>query len=215
MWAASDGDVEVRFVGRGEDGTREEILARVVPHRPAVAALRQVHSARAVAVAGPGFHGEADGLHTGEAGLALSVITADCVPVVVAGPGGLAAIHAGWRGIAAGVVAAGLAGFAPEELAAAQAWIGPAIGPCCYEVGDEVAEAVAGASSPGVVSPGPRGRPHLDLRAAVAHQLAASGVPRVTLVGPCTRCEPELLWSYRRDGKAAGRNVAFVCRRGG
>lgn len=215
VWAATDGDVEVRFVGRGEDGTREEILARVVPHRPEVAALRQVHSARAVAVAGPGFHGEADALHTTAPDLALSVITADCVPVVVATGDRLAAIHAGWRGIAAGVVKAGLASFAPGEVAGARAWIGPAIGACCYEVGPEVAAAVAEASSPAAVREGPRDRPHLDLRAAVARQLAAAGVPRVDLVGPCTRCEPDLLWSYRRDGKAAGRNVAFVWRRRG
>src|SRR5687768_17260402 len=111
LWRDSRDGVEVRFVGRGEDGTRDEIFARIEPHRPPLAALRQVHSARAVEVTGPGFHGEADALQTTCGDLALSVITADCVPVLVAGATQLAAIHAGWRGIAGGVVAAGLGRF--------------------------------------------------------------------------------------------------------
>jgi YfiH family protein len=203
----------VRFVGRGNDGTREEVLARVEPHRPGLAALRQVHSARAVEADEEGFLGEADALHTTRKGLALSVITADCVPIVVAGPRRLAAIHAGWRGIADGVVTAGLAAFEPDERAAARAWIGPAIGPCCYEVGPDVAAAIAAASHDGVVSDGPRGRPHLDIRAAVVRQLEAAGVADLTVVGPCTRCHADVLWSYRREGKMAGRNIGYVWRR--
>jgi YfiH family protein len=215
VWADRHGDVEVRFVGRGEGGSREEILARVEASPPPLAALRQVHSDLAVEVDGPGFHGEADALHTARAGLGLSVITADCVPVLVAGRRRLVAIHAGWRGLASGVVPAGLALLDAEERAGARAWIGPAIGPCCYEVGDDVADAVAAASGREVVSPGTRGRPHLDVRRAAAIQLAGAGIGEVGTVGPCTRCHPDLLWSYRRDGKLAGRNVAYVWRNAG
>ena len=213
LWRDRHGDVEVRFVGRGAGGSREDILARVEGSPPEVAALRQVHSATAVAVDSPGFHGDGDALSTGRPGLALSVITADCVPVLVAGASRIVAIHAGWRGIAGGVVAAGLAQLPAAEVSGARAWVGPAIGPCCYEVGDDVAAAVAGASVPAVVSAGPRGKPHLDVRRAVVEQLRGAGVADVATFGPCTRCEPALLWSYRRDGKAAGRNIAYVWRR--
>lgn len=213
VWRASAGDVEVRFVGRGADGSREEILGRVEPAPPAVAALRQVHSAHAVPAAGPGFHGEGDALLTGRRGLALSVITADCVPVLLAVGESLVAIHAGWRGAAAGVVFAALAGFSRTELAEARAWVGPAIGPCCYEVDADVAARVAAAAKEAsVVSEGPRGKPHLDVRGAVVAQLGAAGVGSVEVFGPCTRCHPELLWSYRREGKGAGRNIAYVWR---
>jgi YfiH family protein len=140
------------------------------------------------------------------------VITADCVPVLVATHEAIAAIHAGWRGLAGGVIPAALRAL-PGVGAGARAWLGPAIGPCCYEVGDEVATQVAAASDCEVVIPGPRGRPHVDVRRAAALQLAASGIDDVRMLGPCTRCHPELAWSYRRDGQAAGRNIAYVWRR--
>lgn len=208
VWSDREGGVEVRFVGRGPDASRRRIL-RAAAGRPLdLAWLEQVHSAR-VREARPGPCGRGDALVTRRTGLALAVAAADCVPVVVAGPGRLAAIHAGWRGIADGVVARAveLLGGEASELAA---WIGPAIGPCCYEVGDDVAARVADASDLGVVHPGTRDRPHLDLGAAVESQLRAAGVARVSAVRYCTRCESERLWSYRREGPAAGRNVSFV-----
>ena len=91
-------------------------------------------------------------------------MTADCVPVLVAGPEGLAAIHAGWRGIVGGIIPATLARMKGEP-AEWTAWVGPAIGACCYEVGDDVARQVVGASGPEVAIPGPAGKPHLDLPA--------------------------------------------------
>lgn len=215
VWAASWEGVEVRFVGRGADGTRAEILGRVEEVAPAVAQAKQVHSDR-VLPGREGFCGEGDALWTGEAGLALSVITADCVPVLLAARGGgrIAAVHAGWRGIEAGVVARALEALAapPEEVAA---WIGPSIGVCCYEVGEEVAERVAAASDPSVVAPGgriPGGRPHVDLAGAVRRQLVGAGLPEPRTVVRCTRCDAAALWSYRREGKGAGRNVAFIWR---
>jgi hypothetical protein len=216
LWSDRAAGVEVRFAGRGAERSREETLAAVEPAAPPVAALRQVHSARVVGVDAGGFAGEGDGLVTARPGLALSVITADCVPVLIAAPGAVAAAHAGWRGIAGGVVAAALrrlrdlAGEARGGSGPAVAWIGPTIGPCCYEVGPEVAAPVEASSGEEVARPGPRGRPHLDLRRAVELQLRRDGVADVRLVGPCTRCHPELLWSYRRDGSKAGRNVAFI-----
>ena len=225
--AADDraGDVEVRFVGRGEERSREATLQEVEPDAPPVAALKQVHSARVVEVEAGGSHGEGDALVTARRDLALSVITADCVPVLLASRDRVAAVHAGWRGFVAGVVPAALARLRESgerggndvsdgRDARVVAWIGPAIGGCCYEVGEEVAAPVVAASAPEVVTPGPRGRPHLDLARAVELQLRHAGVDDVRRFGPCTRCSAELLWSYRREGKRAGRNIAYIWRRG-
>jgi len=213
VWTARLGDVEVRFTGRGPGDDREEILRAIVPEvpdAPPLAWARQVHSALALP-ARPGSCGEGDALYAGEPGLALSVVTADCVPVLIAGPQGIAAVHAGWRGIAGGVIPATLEKMTgdPGERTA---WIGPAIGPCCYEVGEDVAGQVVAASAPEVAHPGPRGRPHLDLQAAARLQLERGGVGQVLVLAHCTRCEEEKLWSYRREGKAAGRNLAFIWR---
>lgn len=212
VWRARRGDVEVRFTGRGDLGPeieRAEVLRRIEPEAPPVAWAKQIHSAR-VLPAQTGACGEGDALFADSPGLALSVITADCVPIVLAGPRGLAAIHAGWRGIVGGVV--------PATLEAAgggsgwSAWIGPAIGPCCYEVGEDVAEQVVAVSGPEVAIPGPAGKPHLDLVAAVRRQLSAAGVEEIHSVADCTRCDSERLYSYRREGKGAGRNMAFIWR---
>jgi hypothetical protein len=214
VWAASWRGVEVRFVGRGAGGTRTAILARVEGRALPVAQAKQVHSDR-VLPGRAGYCGRGDGLWTDRPGLALSVITADCVPVLLAGGGRIGAVHAGWRGVAAGVVERAVAalGADPGEIAA---WIGPAIGVCCYEVLEEVAAAVAGASAAGVVAPGAGsdGRPHLDLAGAVRLQLVRAGVPEPRVVLRCTRCDPERLWSYRREGQGVGRNVAYVWRTG-
>ncbi|MBV8200488.1 MAG: polyphenol oxidase family protein, partial [Acidobacteria bacterium] len=112
-------------------------------------------------------------------------------------------------GIAAGVVGATVEAMG-EAPAAIQAWIGPAIGPCCYETGPDVAAQVAAASDPAIVTAGPAGRPHLDLQLAVRRQLQAAGLQQIQVLPLCTRCEKEILHSYRRDGKAAGRNHAFI-----
>lgn len=211
VWRDRRGPVEVVFTGRGSGGEREEVLRRIEPAAPPVAWAKQIHSATALP-AHPGLCGEGDALFSPEPGLVLSVVTADCVPVLLAGPKGLAAVHAGWRGIAAGVVPAAIEAAVerPEEWTA---WIGPAVGACCYEVGEDVATRVAEASHPGVVTSGPGERPHLDLQAAVRHQLESAGIGEIIAVSHCTRCDAERLWSYRREGKAAGRNLAFIWRR--
>jgi len=213
-WSGSWGEIEVRFTGQGPREEREEVLRRIedgAVEAPPVAWLKQIHSN--VALAGSaGNCGEGDGLFTDRAGLALAVATADCVPVLVAGSDGrIAAIHAGWRGLVNGVIATTLRAMSEGDPGGGlRAWIGPAIGPCCYEVGDEVAEAVVAASGPEVARPGPSGKPHLDLVAAARIQLARASCETVP---HCTRCESERLWSYRRLGKGAGRNLAFIWRR--
>jgi polyphenol oxidase len=210
VWKASLGDVEIRFTGRGPANEREEVLRAIEPEAPPLAWAKQIHSTIALP-ARPGRCGEGDALFTDEPGLTLSVITADCVPVLVAGPEGLAAIHAGWRGIVGGVIPAALEKMkgSPEDRTA---WVGPAIGACCYEVGEDVAESVAAASSPGIATPGPSGKPHLDLPEAARLQLEKAGVGQVIVLPRCTRCDAEKLWSYRREGKGAGRDMGFIWR---
>jgi len=213
IWEDRRGEVEVRFVGRGPAGGRDEVLARIGETNLPVAWAKQIHSATILPAAAPGECGEGDALTTGHPGLALAVVTADCVPVLLAGPpedGRIAAVHAGWRGIAAGVIPATLAALG--NPAAWTAWIGPAIGPCCYEVGEDVAAQIVAASTPEAVVRHPGGRPHLDLLRAATHQLRAAGVADVTALALCTRCETERLSSYRREGKGGGRNLAFIWR---
>ncbi len=122
----------------------------------------------------PGRNGPGDALTTKWPRLALTVVTADCVPVLMAGGGRIAAVHAGWRGLAESILPAAIGRFEsdPEAIVAL---VGPAIGPCCYEVGPEVAEKVCAASAGDVMRDGPRGRPHLDLAAAAKTQPGKRG----------------------------------------
>jgi hypothetical protein len=220
--AGETGGPELRFVGR--DATRPGRPARRPPAAEVlravggdaapqlVAGLRQVHSPRVLEARHGGVRGEGDALITRRAGLALCVVTADCVPVLIAAGDWIAAVHAGWRGLVGGVIGAAvdrLVEAGAGEPASWRGWIGPAIGECCYEVGPEVAERVAAASSPRVVVPVAGANPRLDLVAAAAHQLAAAGVPHAWLLR-CTRCDDASLWSYRRHGAAAGRNLSFI-----
>jgi len=221
-WTGAARGAAVVFAGRGTGGSREEVLARIAGRQRRVAWAHQIHSAR-VLKALPGECGECgegdalvsgggDGGNGGDGGdVALSIVTADCVPVLLAGPRGIGAAHAGWRGIAAGVVGATVAAMA-ETPASLIAWIGPAIGSCCYETGEDVAAQVAAASDPSIITPGPSGRPHLDLQQAVRLQLQAAGLHQIQVLPLCTRCASSILHSYRREGKAAGRNHAFIWR---
>jgi YfiH family protein len=142
---------------------------------------------------------EVDGHVTASSGLAPLVLVADCLPVALAGLGGVAMLHCGWRGLAAGIVAHGA-----ELVGAEAAAIGPGIGRCCYEVGDEVLERFA-ALGDGIAD----GR-MLDLTEVVRRQLRAAGVQRIESAGLCTSCEPELFFSHRRDGEHSGRQGGLV-----
>ncbi|MGI8422003.1 MAG: polyphenol oxidase family protein [Gaiellaceae bacterium] len=142
-------------------------------------------------------HPQADGLWTAEPGLALLQLTADCVPIALVRLDGetpaVAVLHAGWRGLAGGVVARGVEALGSGRLAAC---VGPAIGPCCYEVGDEV----AGHFDPALM----RGR-NLDLWVASEQALVAAGVEEVERVDLCTACHSELFFSHWRDAGVTGR----------
>jgi YfiH family protein len=142
---------------------------------------------------------EVDGHVVSAPGTAALVFTADCLPVALAGPGGVAMLHCGWRGLAAGIVAAGA-----EAVGATDAAIGPGVGPCCYEVGDEVLDAFADLAE-GVAA----GR-MLDLPEVARRLLLAAGVERIEPAGLCTSCEPALFFSHRRDAGRSGRQAGLV-----
>ena len=156
-------------------------------------------------------------------GHAVAVRVADCVPVLLADPrtGRVAAVHAGWRGVVADVIGVavrhlGKGGGEARELLAA---IGPCIGPCCFEVGVDVGETIARATTPSAIArrDDARAKVFVDLRAAVRAQLLALGlegtaiddVPDRTSAG-CTRCAAQTFYSYRRDGDASGRLIAVI-----
>ncbi len=169
---------------------------------------RQVHSAT-VRRATAGERGApGDGLWTDEPGVPLLALTADCLPIALARTNGeraaIAVMHAGWRGLLAGIVAAGVEALG-GRLAAA---IGPGIGPCCYEVGDEVAAPFRARFGAGVVGPAQR----LDLWAAAELALRDAGVDRIERVDLCTACDAGRFFSHRRDDGLTGRQgvVAVV-----
>jgi YfiH family protein len=154
---------------------------------------RQVHGTRVVVDGQDGE--EADGQVTSRAGVAAIVLVADCLPVALAGPGAAGVVHAGWRGLAGGVLEAGVA--AAGAVAAA---IGPGIGPCCYEVGDDV-RAVFGTS----------GRT-LDLKAVARARLRDAGVTEIHDSGLCTACDAKRFFSHRRDRGLTGRQAGLAWR---
>ena len=152
------------------------------------------------------------------AGVACGVRSADCVPVLVADrmTGAVAAIHSGWRGTVAGAAAAGVAAL--RELCGGEgdllAAIGPHIASCCFEVGDDVAAALAGCSSAGrsAVIEGDARKARVDLRRIVRVQLEAAGLrpDQIDDVVGCTCCEPDRFHSFRRDGARSGRLLSAI-----
>jgi polyphenol oxidase len=172
-----------------------------------LAFARQLHGTRVVTAAGATPDDavpEADGVATASAGVAAIVLTADCLPVALAADGAVAMVHAGWRGLAGGVLEAGvravraLAGGGPVRAA-----IGPGAGACCYEVGDEVA-----ARFPARARHGRR----LDLKGVAAQRLRDAGVVEVHDVGRCTMCEPGVFFSHRASGGVTGRQGGLIWR---
>jgi YfiH family protein len=151
---------------------------------------------------------QADGQATALAGVAALVLTADCLPVALVAPEAVAIVHAGWRGLAGGVLAEGVRAL--RELGAngdVCAAIGPGAGVCCYETGPEVHAAFE--------AHGPQARrgEHADLKHVARRQLEQAGVAEVADVGLCTICAPQgLFFSHRRDGSTTGRQAGVVWR---
>ena len=181
------------------DENRRRLCAEVGAAPDRLALNRQIHSS-IVHRADSGSRGEpGDGLWTEEPDLPVLAMSADCLPIALARVGeglpGIAVLHAGWRGLLAGIVAEGVRALGGRAHAA----IGPAIGPCCYEVGAEVTEPFAAAFGPDVL----QGR-NLDLWTAAERALLAAGVEEVERVDLCTSCNSELFFSHRRTGKPRG-----------
>jgi hypothetical protein len=172
---------------------------------------RQVHGARvrrATEPPGPARpYTEEDGQATALPDAACAVFVADCVPVLLAADGAVAALHGGWRGLAGGILAEGTRAL--EELGGrgpVRAAIGPSARGCCYEVGEEVHAAFAGYDAR-------RGERNLALEVVVRDQLAAAGVREIHDTGLCTMCaDPALLFSHRRDAGRTGRQAGLVWR---
>lgn len=223
----------------GDDGRQSFNLSRGVGDNPKVVAQNRSHVLAALGMAGAmqveasQVHGAtvavvgsddaghvipgADGLVTSERGVMLAVHSADCVPLLLADPSRrvVAAVHAGWRGVAAGIaseavtVMADRFGSRPGDLRVA---IGPCIGPCHYEVDEPViARLRAWSWWEDVVTPNPHGRWQLDLREATRRQVSERGVPviQIETLDWCTFEHPELFYSYRRDG-SSGRMEAVI-----
>ena len=216
---------------------RHELLTRCgvghgfgVRDAPAPPGLRrpvQVHGTAVATLSGDGAlsSDQADAVVSGVAGVPVAVVTADCVPILAAAGDGsvVAAIHAGWRGLAGGVVERGIEALrhiAPHGSSIV-AVVGPRIGSCCYEVDAPVFEALEarfGSRVQAAVTPTRPGHGRIDLAALVEVDLAASGIAapaRVVMDGVCTRCDAGRFHSFRRDGTRSGRLVHHVAARSG
>lgn len=182
------------------------LLAAALGFAPeAIAFGRQVHGAELATHGGsPSQPNAVDGHVITEPEVLGLVFVADCVPVALSGPNGAAILHCGWRGLAAGIVAKGVAAIGATDAA-----VGPSIGACCYEVGPEVLvpfERLGEGIADGRL---------LDLPEVARRLLLGAGVERIELSGLCTSCEPELFFSHRRDRGRTGRQAGLVWRESG
>lgn len=198
--------------------------------RPPAALLRarQVHGTRVVVLRRNGMPpadpGEADAIVSEQESIPIGVVTADCLPILVATPAGrVAAVHAGWRGLAAGVIGealAALASLAPEGVAGAAAVIGPRVGAGCYEVDEPVVAALArrfAGALDAALAPTRTGHWQLDLAALARVELVGAGLAAervAALANACTACDERRFHSYRRDGPGSGRLFHWIAARG-
>lgn len=189
------------------------VKAAGLPGRPHQA--RQVHASDVLHCSGAGrMHaGEADILITREAACPVGVRVADCLPVLLADPeaGVVAAVHAGWRGTVDRVVGTAISAMRAQGAKAERliACLGPCIGPCCFSIGADVADALAGCCDGAVlhVHDGYANLAAINIRQL---QLAGIGEARIEHLGACTCCEPQRFFSYRRDGGQSGRHLAVA-----
>ena len=218
--------LDVDALHLAELGVEHGFGVRGLAEPPGLLRPKQVHGA-AVATARACARGvEADAVTSSAPGTPIGVITADCVPLLVASQDGrrVAAVHAGWRGLAAGVIEAAVdamrhgahGGASSPRL---RAVVGPHIGPCCYEVDAPVLSAL-GRRDPDALRAATSslraGHAQLDLGGLARTALERAGVPQRaigTVMDPCTRCDALRFHSYRRDGPRAGRLVHFIAAR--
>jgi YfiH family protein len=182
------------------DENRRRTCAAVGGDRTRLTMNFQRHSATVNRAHAGRFGEPGDGLWTDEPDVPMLKLTADCVPIAIARANAarpaLALLHGGWRGLLEGVIDAGAAALGEADRVAV---VGPAIGPCCYEVGDEVAAPFAERYGDDVL----HGR-NLDLWTVAERALRDAGVARVERLDICTACHPDLFFSYRRDGAKTG-----------
>jgi polyphenol oxidase len=190
------------------DENRRRLCAEVGADPDALTMNYQHHSAD-VLKGRPGARGDrADGLWTDERGLPLLALAADCLPIALARANGrepaLAVLHAGWRGLLGGIALSGVASLGGGLVSAV---IGPGIGPCCYDVGEDVAARFRRAFGLGLVLDG-----RLDLWSAAERALRAAGCVRVDRLDVCTACNPDRFFSHRRDEGLTGRQgvLAYI-----
>lgn len=199
--------------GRGDDPTRvAENRRRIGAALGGLAAdparwtcLRQVHGARVVLAGAGGDPGPrpepvGDAAVATDPDVVLAILSADCGPVALVAPGAVAAVHAGWRGVTAGVVEAAVARVGELGGVPVRAVLGPCVRPCCYEFSPAHLEPIVARLGPGVAARTGEGRPALDLPRAISTALAQAGVHDVVDLGPCTACSPDH-FSHRRDGR--------------
>jgi polyphenol oxidase len=182
------------------DENRRRACAEIGSDVERLALNYQVHSATVLRARAGARGDRADGLWTDEPDLPLLAMGADCLPIAIVRANGdvpaVAVVHAGWRGLLAGIVESAVAALGGGRLAAA---VGPGIGPCCYEVRGDVGVPYRDRFGTGIVDAG-----RLDLWRAAEESLHGAGVQRVERLDTCTACAPELFFSHRRDGKPHG-----------
>lgn len=203
-----------------------ELLKQHIPFCHGIHTATQMHGTGAIWVSDEPTKSatetqpQADVLFTRDAGVAVAVRTADCLPLLLADPqtGICAAVHAGWRGTAAGIAKQAVEqmrahGSIPGRILAA---LGPCIGACCFAIGDEVADALSRVSKhPEHIRQHKDGGYAADLALINREHLLSSGLKNenIEMLNRCTCCHPELFFSYRRDGAKSGRQLALVMRR--
>ncbi len=211
------------FVGDAREAVDENwtLIREQLPQFKAVALLNQVHGStiRVVTRETASLRPAADGMVTADQGVILGIFTADCVPILMVDPKRkiAGALHAGWRGVLAGIANEGVRamtnlGAHPRDIRAS---LGPSIGLCCFEVDAELADRFRAAnhSMRMHIRAGRPGKAYLDLRAIVKDQLQRAGLTsdRITNVGPCTRCASDRFFSRRAAGGATtGLQLSFV-----
>jgi YfiH family protein len=177
--------------------------------------LDQVHGNRVVEAEKVTYPVAADAALASDFDVVCAVLTADCLPILLTDRRGtqVAAVHAGWRGLACGVIAAAVSALVSRGIAAADllAWLGPAIGPAVYEVGEDVRDVVQAADASAALTAGVAGHWYLDLYAFARGGLRACGVEDIHGGEFCTYSDPQRFFSYRRDG-TCGRQATLIWR---